>query len=93
MRDHTIRLTHPDHASAAAWAARVIGVTFIVLPLLLALFWPILVERYSDRPTVKLGVACSDLVAHIGQVPASGSDFTQHWPTAHPECWMAQGQP
>jgi hypothetical protein len=89
MRDPTIRLTRPDRASDAAWAARIVGVTFIFLLLLFVLFWPILAERHSDRLMVKLGVACSDMVAHIGQAHASGGDFTQHWPTVHPECWPA----
>jgi cyanate permease len=82
-----IRLTHPNRASAATWAARIL-VTFILLTLLLGLFWPILAERSSDRLTAKLGVACSQMVAHIGQAPARAGD----WPAIHPQCWPAAGE-
>jgi hypothetical protein len=83
-----IRLTHPNSASAAMWAARILIVAFILLTLLLGIFWPILAERTSDRLTAKLGVACSHMVAHIGQAPARG-DFAHYLPAAHPECWSA----
>ena len=83
-----IRLTHPNSASAATWAAGILIVIFILLTLLLNLFWPILAERSSDRLTAKLGVACSHMVAHIGQAPARG-DFAHYLPAAHPECWSA----
>ena len=81
-----IGLTHLDRASATTWAARILVVTFILLTLLLGLLWPILAERPSDRLTAKLGVACSHMVAQIGQGPARGDAY--YW-AAHPECWSA----
>jgi len=87
-----IGLTRLDRASAATWAARILVVTFILLTLLLGLLWPILAERPSDRLTAKLGVACSHMVAQIGQIgqaPARGDAY--YWPAAHPECWSTAG--
>jgi cyanate permease len=83
-----IALTQLDRASAATWAARILVVTFILLTLLLGLLWPILAERPSDRLTAKLGVACSHMVAQIGQAPSRGDAY--YW-AAHPECWSAAG--
>jgi cyanate permease len=86
-----IGLTHLDCTSAATRAARILIVIFILLTLLLGLLWPILVERPSDRLTAKLGVACSHMVAQIGQASARGGDFAYYWPAAYLECWSTAG--
>jgi hypothetical protein len=71
---------------AAAWAARIVVVISLVLFLL---FWPILVDRHSSAPTVRLGVACSNLAARMRQQPSvTSADITQV--VAHPECWSEQ---
>ena len=78
----TTKLTRPDRLLVAGWAARIIGLIFLLLFLL---FWPILVERHSDGPALKLGVACSNMAARMRQQPTGGADLTQL--VANPECW------
>jgi len=86
MEHSTTRLTRRDRLLAAAWAVRIVGVISLVLFLL---FWPILVERHSSAPTVRLGVACSNMAARMRQQPSAASaDITQV--VAHPECWSEQ---
>ena len=87
MDDSTTRLTPRDRILAAAWAALIVGVISLVLFLL---FWPILIERHSSAPTIRLGVACSHMAARMRQQPTSvaSADITQA--VAHPECWSEQ---
>ena len=91
MSDSNIQFTGPVRASNAAWARRIVaGCIFLVL--LVALFWPILVERDGNKLTHKIGVACSEMVTRMRQQQTTGAGLTQPWPVAHPECWPVQAR-
>ena len=78
-----------DHASCAAWSARIIGIALTVVALALVL--PAFKRSLSGGPdaaivTSTLGAACSEMLSRMRHVP---SNLAEYWPGTYPECWPA----
>jgi hypothetical protein len=71
-----------DRVSAAAWAGRLVLAICIFGAALIILFLPM---WQSGHLKVQLGLACSNMTAHMRQQPTSNAGFALA--VAQPECW------